>query len=109
MPEFPNVVESKLPRVGTTIFAVMSRLAVENNAINLSQGFPDFMCSEELIALVNKYMLKGMNQYAPMPGIIPLREMIAHKTEELYGVKYDPDTEITICAGATQAIFTAIS
>ncbi|MEW6467529.1 MAG: methionine aminotransferase [Bacteroidota bacterium] len=107
--EFPGVLASKLPQVGTTIFAVMSRLAAENKAINLSQGFPDFMCSDELIGLVNRYMKQGMNQYAPMPGVVALREMIAEKTEALYGAKYDPDTEITVTAGATQAIYTAIT
>lgn len=108
MPTYPNAVSSKLPRVGTTIFTIISKLAVEHNAINLGQGFPDFICSEELIELVNKAMLKGNNQYAPMPGVVALREIIAQKTEELYGAKYDPDTEITVTAGATQAIFTAI-
>ena len=87
----------------------MSKLAVDHNAINLSQGFPDFACNEDLIALVNKYMKAGHNQYAPMPGLIGLREQLAEKTETLYGTKYDPDTEITITAGATQAIYTAIS
>lgn len=109
MPTYPNVINSKLPAVGTTIFTVMSKLAGEHNAINLSQGFPDFNCNEELVELVNKYMLKGHNQYAPMPGVMALREAIAEKTEELYSAKYDPDTEITITAGATQAIFTAIA
>ncbi|HEV7229888.1 MAG TPA: methionine aminotransferase [Bacteroidia bacterium] len=109
MPQFPNVITSKLPKMGTSIFAVMSKLANENNAINLSQGFPDFSCSEELMELVSKYMKKGFNQYAPMPGIMPLREIIAEKTQELYSAKYDPETEITITAGATQAIYTAIS
>ncbi|MBL0328156.1 MAG: methionine aminotransferase [Bacteroidetes bacterium] len=106
---YPNLINSKLPNVGTTIFSVMSKLAVDHNAINLSQGFPDFACNEELIALVNKYMKAGHNQYAPMPGLIGLRELLAEKTEALYGTKYDPDTEITITAGATQAIYTAIS
>lgn len=106
---YPNLINSKLPNVGTTIFTVMSKLAVDNNAINLSQGFPDFACSEEMISLVNKYMKAGNNQYAPMPGLIGLREILAQKTEELYGAKYDPDSEITITAGATQAIYTAIS
>jgi methionine aminotransferase len=87
----------------------MSKLASDNNAINLSQGFPDFNCNKDLISLVNKNMEAGNNQYAPMSGIIGLREMIAQKTEELYGAKYNPDTEITITAGGTQAIFTAIS
>ena len=106
---YPNLINSKLPNVGTTIFSVMSKLAVDHNAINLSQGFPDFACNEDLIALVNKYMKAGHNQYAPMPGLIGLREQLAEKTETLYGTKYDPDTEITITAGATQAIYTAIS
>lgn len=106
---YPNLIGSKLPNVGTTIFTVMSKLAADHNAINLSQGFPDFNCDKELIALVNKHMLAGSNQYAPMAGLMSLREAIATKTEELYSAKYDPETEITITAGATQAIFTAIS
>lgn len=106
---YPNSINSKLPNVGTTIFTVMSKLATDNNAINLSQGFPDFSCNEELIGLVNKYMLKGYNQYAPMAGLMSLREIIAEKTEDIYSAKYDPETEITITAGGTQAIFTAIS
>lgn len=106
---YPSLINSKLPNIGTTIFAVMSKLAADHNAINLSQGFPDFSCNEELIALVNKYMKAGNNQYAPMSGLIALREMLARKTEELYTAKYDPETEITITAGATQAIYTAIS
>ncbi len=106
---YPNMINSKLPDVGTTIFAVMSKLAADHKAINLSQGFPDFNCNAELIALVNKHMKAGNNQYAPMPGLIGLREMIAEKTEQLYGAKYDPDTEVTVTAGATQAIYTAIS
>ncbi|CAN5244654.1 pyridoxal phosphate-dependent aminotransferase [soil metagenome] len=109
MPTFSGTISTKLPRVGTTIFSVMSKLAVENNAINLSQGFPDFDCPKELVAAVNKAMKDGNNQYAPMPGVLKLREMIAEKTEELYGAKYNPDTEITVTAGATQAIYTAIS
>jgi methionine transaminase len=109
MPSYPNVIASKLPTVGTTIFTVMSKLANEHNAINLSQGFPDFSCSEELVELVNKYMKLGYNQYAPMPGVMALREAIAEKTEDVYSARYDPETEITITAGATQAIFTAIA
>jgi methionine aminotransferase len=109
MPQFPNVVTTKLPKVGTTIFTVMSKLAAEYKAINLSQGFPDFSCSEELTDLVHTYMKKGMNQYAPMAGVLELREIIASKTESLYGAVYDPETEITITAGATQAIYTAIT
>lgn len=106
---YPNVIGSKLPNVGTTIFTVMSQLASDNNAINLSQGFPDFQCDNHLISLVNKYMQAGANQYAPMAGLMSLREIISQKTESLYSSKYDPETEITITAGATQAIFTAIS
>ncbi len=109
MPHFPFPLKSKLPKVGTTIFTVMSSLAIENNAINLSQGFPDFEASEELIGLVNKYMKKGMNQYAPMQGILSLRERLAEKTEELYGIRLNPDSEITITSGGTEAIFTAIT
>ncbi|HEY4326770.1 MAG TPA: methionine aminotransferase [Mucilaginibacter sp.] len=100
---------SKLPQTGTTIFTVMSALANEVGAINLSQGFPDFDTSPELIKLVNTAMKKGNNQYAPMPGVLALRERIAKKTEKLYGAVYNPDTEITITAGGTQAIYTAIT
>ena len=99
---------SKLPSVVTTIFTTMSALAAEVGAINLSQGFPDYECSAELIELVNKAMKDGHNQYAPMAGVLALREQIAIKTEKLYGAKYDPGTEITVTAGGTQAIFTAI-
>jgi methionine transaminase len=107
--KYPNLILSKLPNVGTTIFTVMSKLAAEHNAINLSQGFPDFNCDPELIALVNKYMSSGHNQYAPMPGLMALREILSLKTEELYNAKYDPESEITVTSGATQAIFTAIT
>ncbi len=106
---YPNLINSKLPNVGTTIFTVMSKLAADHQAINLSQGFPDFSCNPDLVDLVAKYMKAGNNQYAPMAGLMPLREMLAQKTEELYGAKYDPETEITITAGATQAIYTAIT
>src|SRR5688572_30639483 len=109
MPTFSGSIISKLPTVGTTIFSVMSKMASDNEAINLSQGFPDFNCSEELVSLVNKYMKKGFNQYAPMPGLLSLREAIAEKTQELYSIAYDPESEITITAGATQAIYTAIA
>jgi methionine transaminase len=107
--KYPNLINSKLPNVGTTIFTVMSKLAADHNAINLSQGFPDFNCDEQLVSLVNKYMTAGQNQYAPMAGLIGLREMLAEKTQALYGAVYHPETEITITAGATQAIYTAIS
>ncbi|HXC07272.1 MAG TPA: methionine aminotransferase [Bacteroidia bacterium] len=109
MPVYPEVITSKLPTVGTTIFTIMSRLANEYQAINLSQGFPDFSCDEKLQDLVYQSMRKGQNQYAPMAGILPLREKIAEKTEALYGATYDPETEITITAGGTQAIYTAIT
>ena len=100
---------SKLPEVKTTIFTVMGKLAKEFNAINLSQGFPDFETDPELIELVTKAMKNGFNQYAPMQGVLELREQIAKKFNDLYKVNYNPDTEITVTAGATQAIFTIIS
>jgi len=106
---FPEKIKSKLPNTGTSIFAIMSKMANESNAINLSQGFPDFNCSDELIALVNKYMKAGNNQYAPMPGVLALREIISEKTEKLYSQYYNPEAEITITAGATQALYTAFS
>jgi len=109
MPHFPHPIKSKLPKVGTTIFSIMSALAAKHHAINLSQGFPDFEASEELISLVNQYMKKGFNQYAPMQGIIPLREQLSEKTETLYGIKYHPETEVTVTSGGTEAIFTAIT
>ena len=103
------VFDSKLPNVGTTIFTVMSKLATQYNAINLSQGFPDFASDEVLISLVSKAMKNSYNQYAPMQGVFTLREQIAKKFDALYASTYNPDTEITITAGATQAIFTIIS
>ena len=103
------MITSKLPDTGTTIFAVMSKMAKDYNAIDLSRGYPEFNCSTELIELVNKHMRNGHNQYAPVEGIISLREIISQKTEELYSLKYDAEKEITITSGATQAIFTAIS
>ena len=109
MPHFQNHIKSKLPQVGTTIFSVMSALANEYKAINLSQGFPNFEVSEELVSLMNHYMKKGMNQYAPMQGIISLRERIAEKVQDLYGAVYNPETEINITSGGTQAIYTAIT
>ncbi len=102
-------INSKLPQAGTTIFTVMSALANETGAINLSQGFPDYETSPELIELVNQAMQQGFNQYAPMAGYLPLREELSRKTEKLYGAYYNPDTEITITAGGTQAIYTAIA
>ncbi|MEI6059614.1 MAG: methionine aminotransferase [Bacteroidota bacterium] len=103
-----NVI-SRLPHAGTSIFAVMSGLANEVGAINLSQGFPDFPISMELVDRVHHYMQKGFNQYAPMPGVLPLREAIAVKAFETFGIKYDPATEINITAGATEAIFCVIT
>ncbi len=103
------LLKSKLPDVGTTIFTVMSQLAVQYNAINLSQGFPDYEASPELISLVNKYMEEGHNQYAPMAGVMKLRERIAEKQQFLHNSNYNPDTEITVTAGGTQAIFTALA
>lgn len=102
-------INSKLPQTGTTIFTVMSALAAETGAINLSQGFPDFDCPPQLVKLVSKAMKDGKNQYAPMAGLMSLREQISIKTEKLYGANYNPDTEVTVTAGGTQAIFTAIS
>lgn len=101
--------QSKLPNLGTTIFTVMSALAAKHNAINLSQGFPDFESDPKLIDLVTKAMQSGYNQYAPMAGILELREAIANKLDLLYQSTYHPETEITITAGATQAISCIIS
>ncbi|NUO00324.1 MAG: aminotransferase class I/II-fold pyridoxal phosphate-dependent enzyme [Saprospiraceae bacterium] len=100
---------SKLPNVGTTIFTVMSALAQEHNAINLAQGFPDFPTSAKLTDLVYQYLRSGHNQYAPMPGLPALRSRIAEKIALLYDVSVDPLSEITITAGGTQALFTAIA
>ncbi len=102
-------INTKLPKTETSIFAVMSGLANQYNAINLSQGFPDFKVSRELIHLINEQMLADKNQYAPMPGVPDLRNAIADKIFKLYKAKINPDTEITITAGATQALFTAIT
>ena len=103
-PPFP----SRLPEVGTTVFTVMSALAAKHQAINLGQGFPDFPCDRELISHVNEAMLADHNQYPPMTGIAGLRHGVAQKIYELYGYQYNPDTEITITAGGTQGIMTAI-
>lgn len=107
--EFSGSIKSKLPKSGTSIFAVMTSLANEHQAINLAQGFPDFDVNPKLTELVHHYMKAGMNQYAPMPGVMKLREKIAAKTEELYSAVYDPDKEITIVPGATHGIFAIIS
>lgn len=104
--KFPT---SKLPAVGTTIFTTMSHLATVHNAVNLGQGFPDFMMSDELISLVSQAMQKGMNQYAPMQGLLLLRERIAEKVAALYGAQINPDTDITVTPGGTYAIYTALT
>ncbi len=100
--------QAKLPAVGTTIFTVMSALALEKNAVNLGQGFPDFDCDPKLVGAVNDAMTRGLNQYPPMPGVPVLREAIAAKLLQLHGRSYNPNTEITVTAGATQAIITAV-
>lgn len=107
--QFTGNFTSKLPTVGTTIFTVMSALANEHQAINLSQGFPDYEVAPGLIDLVHHHMKKGMNQYAPMQGLPVLRKAIAAKVESLYGASVDPESEITVTAGGTQAIYTAIT
>jgi methionine aminotransferase len=100
---------SKLPAVGTTIFTVMSRLAADSGAINLSQGFPDFDCDPALVDAVARHMREGRNQYAPMQGVPALRQAIADKFRHFYGAAYDPDTEITVTSGGTEALFDAIA
>jgi methionine transaminase len=109
MPRFTGQLSTRLPDVGTTIFTVMSRLAAECGALNLAQGFPDFTAPPQLFDLVAQHMHAGSNQYAPMAGALPLREAIAAKVEALYGTRYDPEHEITVTAGGTQAIFTAVA
>src|SRR6185437_15730561 len=101
--------KSKLPRVGTTIFTVMSSLAAELGAVNLGQGFPDYPMSEELIALVHRAMRNGYNQYAHMNGLASLREILAEKIAGLYGTAVNPDTQITVTPGGTYAIYTALT
>ncbi len=103
------MITSKLPATGTTIFTVMSALAKEHNAINLSQGFPDFPCPPALQAALELYIEQGFNQYAHMAGAISLRQAIANKVALTYGATVNPETDITITAGGTQAIFTAIA
>ncbi|MFP4469995.1 MAG: methionine aminotransferase [Bacteroidales bacterium] len=107
--EFSGNITSKLPTIETSIFAVMSRLAAENDAVNLSQGFPDFDISTDLIDRVHHYMKSGHNQYAPMAGVASLRKAISEKVKKDHGIIYDPDTAINITAGATQALYTAIA
>ncbi|MGE7136854.1 pyridoxal phosphate-dependent aminotransferase [Luteibacter sp. NPDC031894] len=101
--------ETKLPKVGTTIFSVMSQLALEHKAVNLGQGFPDFEPPEALRDAITRAMAEGKNQYAPGVGIPKLREQIAIKTERLYGHRVSPDTEVTVTSGATEALFSAIA
>jgi len=109
MPHLPFSLVSRLPDVGTTIFTTMSRLAQECGAINLSQGFPDFSAEDVLFERVAHWMRSGHNQYAPMAGVPALRGAIAAKVKALYGTDYDPEHEITVTAGATQALFTAVA
>lgn len=106
---FQGNIHSKLPNTGTSIFAVMSGMAKEHDAVNLSQGFPDFPVSPELINRVNFYMKEGFNQYAPMTGVPELRKAISKMFKKNHGASYHPDTEINITAGATQGLYTTIS
>jgi len=109
MKTFEGNIHSKLPNTGTSIFAVMSGMAKEYNAVNLSQGFPDFPISPELIDRVHYYMKAGFNQYAPMPGVPELRKAISKMFKQNHGASYHPDSDINITSGATQGLFTAIS
>ena len=104
-----TVLQSRLPAVGTTIFTVMSKLAADLGAINLSQGFPDFDCDPALVDAVVRHMRAGLNQYPPMQGVPALRQAIAAKYAHFYGGSYDPDTEVTVTSGATEAIFDAVA
>jgi methionine transaminase len=103
------VIQSKLPHIGTTIFTTMTNLAAEYNAVNLGQGFPDFMMNERLVALVSEAMKKGHNQYSHMSGLPLLRERIAQKIHMLYATEVDPGTDITVTPGGTYAIYTALT
>jgi len=105
----PLTLTSKLPTVWTTIFTVMSKLAADLGAINLSQGFPDFDCDPALVEAVAKHMREGRNQYAPMQGVPALRQAIAVKFNDLYSAAYDPETEVTVTSGGTEAIFDAVA
>lgn len=102
-------ITSKLPNTGTTIFSVMSALAAQHQAVNLGQGFPDYPMNEALMARVNEAMQQGFNQYAPMQGHLPLREVLAEKVAFLYGTTINPDTQITITPGGTYGIYTALT
>lgn len=107
--ETPIRIASRFPDMGTTIFTVMSKLAVDCGAVNLSQGFPDFQAEPELFDALHRHMKAGRNQYAPMAGMPELRAAIADKVAALYGTRFDADSEVTVTAGATQAIFTAVA
>jgi methionine transaminase len=100
---------SRLPEIGSSIFAVMTKMALEHGAINLSQGFPDFSIDEKLINLVHRFMLEGHNQYAPMPGLPALREILSEVVFRTYEYRYDPETQITITSGATEGLYAAIT
>jgi methionine aminotransferase len=104
-----QTIQSKLPAAGVSIFQVMSHLAVEHQAINIGQGFPDFDSPPELVEAVHRQMRAGHNQYAPMPGVYTLREALAGKIELLYGRRYDPETEITVTSGATEGIYSTLT
>lgn len=104
-----TIFRSKLPKIGTSIFTIMSAMAKEHEAINLSQGFPDFSCDPILVDLVSKYMQSGYNQYAPMPGVLALRESISELIHHTYDANYDPIEEITITSGASEALFCALA
>lgn len=108
-PDLQASFNSKLPKVGTTIFTVMSKMAQEYDAINLSQGFPNFQVSPKLIELIHQHMKEGSNQYAPMQGVLSLQERISQKTKDLYGISVDPETQITVTSGGTEAIFSAVA
>ena len=102
-------IESKLQSVGTSIFSVMSALAQSKGAINLSQGFPDFPMDPRLLSLVNEAMQKGHNQYSPAPGLMALREQISSLISDTYGAEVDPESEVTVTSGGTEALFCAIA
>ncbi len=104
-----GIPESKLPKVGTTIFTVIGQLAEEHHALNLSQGEPNFSCDPRLIEGVERTMRAGHNQYYPMSGVLALREAIALKTQRLYGAQYDPGTEVTVVASASESLYVTIS
>jgi methionine aminotransferase len=105
----PIRIDSRFPQMGTTIFTVMSKMATECGAVNLSQGFPDFQAEPALFDAMHRHMLAGRNQYAPMAGMPELRAAIVDKVAALYGTRFDAESEVTVTAGATQAIFTAIA